>query len=387
MPSGKVYIVASSRTPVGSFMGELASLTAVELAVPLVTDITKEVPKTDVDQCYVGNVLSAGLGQNIADQIVRKAGCVCPAATINRVCGSGMMAIIEAYKSIKLGKAKLVVAGGTESMSNAPHTIALRAGKKFGDAAASDSLEHDGLTDASSGKSMGVLTEQTITEYGITREQLDEYARSSYTKARNAVADGCFDSEILPITIQTRKTTIEVSEDSEINNVADLGALSRLRPAFGGELTAGNSSKISDGACMLLLASEDYVRNTGIKPLAEILDYNMHADAPERFSVAPIASIRNMCIDNHIEIDDIDALEVNEAFAHVPICVNRELGIPYEKINIFGGAVAIGHPLGCSGARIVATLITVLDKHNKQLGCASLCNGGGGATSMLIKKV
>ena len=382
-----IYIINYKRTPIGSFLSTLSSLSIHELSLPLIKEVTKNIEKKDIKISYIGNVLSCGLGQNIARQITYNSGLSCPSITINRICSSGMQAIIEAYKSILLNESNIVLAGGIESMSNSPHYVNIRKGVKFGNIEYVDSMLIDGLTDPFDNKSMGTQTEELLTKKNITRKELDEYAKLSYQNARKAYKDKCFENEILPIHSSDKKGIIIINEDEEVNKVANLDKIYRLKSTFkdNGLLTPANSSKLSDGACMLLLANEKYVDDHQIKPLAKIIQYDLLVDNPTNSSICFIPSIKNICKKAKISIKDIDLFEINEAFSHMPIIAHRELGIPYEKINIYGGAISLGHPIGCSGARIVATLITALINKKLKIGCATICNGSGGATSLLIE--
>jgi acetyl-CoA C-acetyltransferase len=390
MNKKEIFIIDYKRTPIGNFLSNLSSLSAEELASSLINDLCKNIKKDDIDLLYLGNVLSSGLGQNIAGQVSFKNDINSPSITLNRVCSSGIQSIIEGYKSIYSGESNLVLVGGTESMTNSPYILnKLRTGNKFGNTSLVDTMLQDGLTDSFSGEHMGKLTEKVIDKYNLTRKELDDYAKLSYTRARSAFKDNKFINEIVNIEIKNRKNTIIVSEDEEVNKITDLNKLDQLKSVFGdnGKLTAGNSSKLSDGACMLLLASKDYIIKNNIKPIAKILDFDLSVGNPSDFSIVPITSIKHIFEKNNLTKDDIDYFEINEAFANVPILVNKELEVPYEKINIFGGAIAMGHPLGCSGARIVATLLTILQDKKSKIGLASICNGGGGATSVLIQNL
>jgi acetyl-CoA C-acetyltransferase len=384
-----IYIINYKRSPIGGFLGSLSSLSMLDISVKLVETITKDIKKDDIKMAYIGNVLSTGLGQNIARQITYKSGLSCPSISLNRICSSGMQAIIECYKSLLLDETNIALAGGVESMSNSPHYINIRNGVKFGNINYLDTMLIDGLTDPFDNITMGQQTEKLLERYNITRSELDEYAKVSYQNARYAYHNNNFNNEILPIELNYKKQQIIIKEDEEVNKVKDLDKITKLKPAFikNGLLTSGNSSKLSDGACMFLLANEKYVKNNEVKPIAMIIAYDLFVGEPINTTICIIPSIKNICKKANISIEDIDLFEINEAFSHIPIIANRELGIPYKKINIYGGAISMGHPLGCSGARIVATLITSLINKNLKLGCATLCNGSGGATSLLVKIV
>lgn len=385
----EVFIIKYKRTPIGSFLSNLKDLSTVQLASCLINETCIDIDKKDIDIAYIGNVLSAGSGQNIARQIIYTNGIDSPSMTINRVCGSGMQSIIEGYKSIITNESELVLVGGAESMSNSPYlSTAVRKGNKFGNLDLIDSMLYDGLTDPFSKKHMGQLTEEKIEELNMSRKSLDLYAKQSYTKARKAVIENKFDDEIVAVEVNDKKKTI-VEKDEEVNKIVDLSKLDTLKSVFksNGRITAGNASKLSDGACLMLLASKDYIVKKNITPIAKILDYDLSVGSPQDFSIVPVKSIEKLLIKNNFKENDIDYFEINEAFANVPITVHQDLKISYDKINIFGGAISLGHPLGCSGARIVATLLTILRDKNGKRGLASICNGGGGATSLLIELV
>jgi acetyl-CoA C-acetyltransferase len=390
MERKEVFIIKYKRTPIGSFLSNLSSLSAEELASKLIDNLCQNINKEQIEKIYIGNVLSSGLGQNLARQIGYKNGINAPSITLNRVCGSGIQSIIEGYKSILVGENDLVLVGGTESMSNSPYLInKLRKGNKFGNTDLIDSMIIDGLTDPFSGDHMGELTEKVINNCNLTKIELDDYAKMSYNRARDAYKNNKFKDEIVNIEIKDRKNTIIISEDEEVNKINDLKKLDKLKPVFkkDGTITVGNSSKLSDGACLLLLASKEYIEKNNIKPIAKIIDYNLSVGNPEEFSLIPLKSIENILKKNNLNIGNIDYFELNEAFANVPIMVNKKLNISFDKINIFGGAISMGHPLGCSGARIVSTLMTILQDTKTNLGLASICNGGGGATSLLIQNL
>lgn len=389
-----IFIINYKRTPICGFLSQLSSLSAVELGCLLVNEITKDINKEDIKVAYIGNVLSSGLGQNIAKQITYNCDIHCPSITINRVCSSGLQSIIEGYKSILLNETELALVGGTESMSNSPYlTNKIRQGNKYGNIELLDSMLLDGLIDPFTKKHMGELTEDLIedlsVEYNLNKNEFDEYAKQSYVNAREALIKEYFNDEILSINMNNKGNIIHIKNDEEINKNPDLHKINKLNPVFkkNGLLTAGNSSKISDGSCMMLLASEEYIKKHNIKPIARIINYSLTSDEPKKFSITPVKSIKDICIKQKINIDDIDFFEINEAFPIVPIMCSKLLNIPYNKINVFGGAIALGHPLGCSGARILGTLMNILKIKKGKIGCASICNGGGGATSMLIELI
>lgn len=383
-----VYIIEAKRTPIGSFLSKLSSLTSLDLLKECTKYMFNNVNKEDIDEIYIGNVLSSGEGQNIAGQLGNIINKNAPSITINRVCGSGLISIINGIKSIKLGDADCVLVGGVESMSNTPFLLKNRNGKKYGNIELIDSILNDGLIDYPTNKHMGELTELLCSKHNITREDQDKYTSLSYSRARDAALKKKFKNEIIPIHINLNKEKTICDEDEEINKVLDLDKLYKLKPVFdkNGTITAGNASKLSDGASLMIIASEKYVKTNNIKPLAKIIGYNMYENESELFSIAPIKSIENICHKYSCNINNIDCFEINEAFSICPIMCHNELNIPYNKINIYGGSISLGHPIGCSGARIVTTLVNILINENKNLGCASICNGGGGATSILIEK-
>jgi len=385
--NSNIYIIEAKRTPIGSFLSKLSSLQSIDLLKECIKDMFNIVKKEDIDEIYIGNVLSSGEGQNIAGQLGNIINKNAPSITINKVCGSGMVSIINGIKSIKLGDANCVLVGGVESMSNTPFLLKNRNSKKYGNLDLLDSIIHDGLTDYSTNKHMGELTEILCSKYNINREEQDKYTRLSYTRARYAALNKKYKNEITPIYIDLNKEKILYEEDEEINKVLDLNKLYNLKPVFdkNGTITAGNASKLSDGAALLILASEKYIKDNNIKPLAKIIGYNMYEDESELFPVAPVQSIKNLCNKYSYNFDDIDYYEINEAFSICPIICHNELNITYDKINIYGGSISLGHPIGSTGARIVTTLVNILINENKKLGCASICNGGGGATSILIE--
>ena len=386
----KAYILDYRRTPVGGYLSNLSKLSALDLGRLTVENLVMNFDKNLIEKGYVGNVLSAGLGQNIGRQIFYSSGINIPAITLSNVCGSGMQAIIEGTKSIMVGENDCVIAGGVESMSNSPYLQKdIRVGNKYGNIELIDSMLHDGLTDAYTKEHMGKLTENLAEKLEISRKEQDEYAKKSYEKARNAWNNKKFSDEVFPITIKDRKKDILITTDEEVNKVEDLNKLDNLKTVFkkNGTITAGNASTLSDGACFLILVSEKFLEENNLKAKAEIIDFNLISGLPEEFPIIPIDSINKLCSKHNIKPNDIDYFEINEAFAVVPIMCHRNLNIPYDKINVYGGAIALGHPIGCSGSRIVATLLNILRNENKSLGCASICNGGGGATSLLIKNV
>ena len=388
-----VYIVAAKRTPIGSFGGKFAGLSATELGAKAIQGAmaAANIAKDQVDAVYMGNVVSANLGQAPARQAAVGAGIDYAArcTTVNKVCASGMKAIALGYQDIVLGDAHVVVSGGMESMSNIPfYASKMRWGAKYGHSEFLDGLQKDGLTDAYSLTPMGTCADATATKYEISREDQDRYAIQSYTRAKEATESGRFFQEIIPISLpQKGKDDLIVSEDEEFRNV-NFDKIPGLRAAFSkdGTVTAANASTINDGATALILCDEDYLKAHNLKPLAKILAYGEAEHEPEWFTTAPVKAAAVALKKANLAISDIDFFEVNEAFAVVTMAFNKAYDLPESKVNINGGAVAIGHPLGCSGARIVCTLIHVLEQQNAKLGLAAICNGGGGASAIIIEK-
>jgi len=387
-----IYIIAAKRTPIGSLLGNLSSKSAIQLAVLCNNELFSNIiiNRTKITKTIYGNVLSSGLGQNISRQIAINSGlseeCICK--TINRVCGSSMEAIFEGIRSIKLGEDDLVLVGGTESMSNAPFiNNDIRKGKKYGDINFRDSLLCDGLIDSFNKIHMGEIAENISKKYDVSKKELDDYALLSYKRSRNAYKLNKFNNELVNIEITDRRNKIIIKEDEEVNKILDTSKIYNLKSSFQekGVITAGNASKLSDGACSILLANKKILDEYKIEPLCEIIDYNSFSQSPLNFMVSPVFSINNILKNNNLSTYNIDLYEINEAFATVPIIASKELKIDVDKININGGAISLGHPIGCSGARIVVTLINNLYDTKKNIGCASICIGGGGAASILIK--
>ncbi|TPX56044.1 hypothetical protein PhCBS80983_g04847 [Powellomyces hirtus] len=390
----EVYIAAAVRTPMGSFGGSLASLSAIQLGSIAIKGALEKanIPAAKVDEVFFGNVLSAGLGQNPARQAALGAGLpnTVPCTTVNKVCASGMKAVIFAAQSILLGNADMVVAGGMESMSNTPYYLPQqRFGSKYGNQQILDGIVKDGLTDPYDQTLMGVAAELCAKEHNISREAQDDYAIQSYTKAQEATQSGAFANEIIPVQIPGARgkpgKTVTVDDEQANLNVEKLRA---MKPAFqpvGGTVTAPNSSPLNDGAACIILVSGTLLAELNLTPLARIRGWGDAAREPERFTIAPTLAIPKAIKHAGLSIDDIDTFEINEAFSVVAIANQRNLKIEPSKINRFGGAVALGHPLGCSGARIIATLINSLKQNGGKLGCAGICNGGGGASALVIE--
>ena len=388
----KIYIVAAKRTPIGSFLGELSSLSASELGSVAIKGAIEEanLHPEFIEEVYFGNVLSAGLGQAPARQAAIKGGIKedTPCTTINKVCSSGLKSIMIAAQQIKVGDGGIVLAGGMESMSNTPHYLYQRAGQKLGDVKLKDGLVFDGLTDSFNHQHMGVAAELCAKTFEITREQQDEYAIQSYKRATDSWNKGKFRKEISPVPVVGRKgeTTI-VSTDEEFSKV-DFKKIPKLQPVFekNGTVTAANASTLNDGAAAVILVNEEKLQEYNLKPLAEIIAFGDAAQEPEWFTTAPAKAIPLVLKKAGLSIADIDYFEINEAFSVVALANIMELGLDADKVNVYGGAVSIGHPLGCSGARILTTLVNVLRQEDGTYGMAAICNGGGGASAMIIKK-
>ncbi|ANB12008.1 acetyl-CoA C-acetyltransferase [Sugiyamaella lignohabitans] len=391
-----VYIVAASRTPIGSLLGSLASQTYVDLGAHAVKSALAKVPEIEpsaVEEIVFGNVYSANVGQAPARQVALKAGLseATVATTINKVCASGLKAVIIGAQTILTGTADIVVAGGAESMSNVPHYLPSgRTGTKFGGATIVDGLQRDGLQDAYDGQAMGMAGEDTAAEHKISREEQDEYAINSYKRAQKAHADGKFKAEISPVELPGArgKPGVTVSVDEEVARL-DEGRLKSARPVFksDGSLTAPNSSPINDGAAAVILVSEQKVKELNLKPIAKILGWGDAAQAPIKFPTSPSLAVPKALKHANVAIEDVDFFEFNEAFSVVGVANSKILQLDPSKVNIYGGAVAIGHPLGASGARILVTLTSVLAQENGKIGVAAICNGGGGASAIVIERV
>ncbi|AIL44676.1 acetyl-CoA C-acyltransferase [Elizabethkingia anophelis] len=387
-----VFIVAAKRTPVGGLLGSLASYTATQLGALVIKAIYNEmqIPESAIDSVYLGNVLSAGVGQSPARQAARFAGVPDDkdATTINKVCAAGMKAVVFGAQQIQLGIDNVVLAGGMESMSNTPHYAYMRNGNKFGHATLTDGMIKDGLWDVYHDFHMGNAAEIGIRHFGFTREQLDNFALNSYKRAQEATQKGKFSNEIVPVPVRYKKEESLFVEDEDIYKVIP-EKMASLPSVFekDGLLTAANSSNLNDGASVLLLASEGAVAKYNLKPLAKIIGYADAAQAPEWFTTTPAVAIPKALKKAGLELEDIDYYEINEAYASVILSMQELLGISPDKINVYGGAVAIGHPIGASGARILTTLTHVLQQENGKYGVAAICNGGGGATAIVIEKM
>ena len=389
----KVVIVGASRTPMGGFHGEMSQATAPELGGSAIKGAIENagVKNESIDEVIMGNVLSAGQGQAPARQASFKAGLSenVPAVTLNKMCGSGLKSVIYAHDQIKAGTSDLVAAGGMESMTNAPYlSPKMRAGARVGHHQMYDHMFLDGLEDAyEPGRLMGTFAEDTAELFQFTREQQDEYAIGSLNNALSAQKENAFDKEISPVTIKTRKGDITITEDEQPRN-AQPEKIPNLKPAFkkDGTVTAANSSSISDGAAALLISSEERANELSLPVRATILGHTVHAHQPGMFTTAPIPAAKKLLERVGWSTDEVDLWEVNEAFAVVPMGFMKELNIPREKINVNGGACALGHPIGASGARILVTLLNALEKRNLKKGVAAICLGGGEGLAMAIER-
>ena len=386
-----VVIVGAKRTAIGSMLGQFTGVPTPTLGATAIGGALEHagVAPDQVDEVIMGCVLPAGLGQAPARQASRAAGIPDGAGctTINKVCGSGMKAIMLAHDLIKAGSATVAVAGGMESMTNAPHLLnGSRTGIRYGTAEFLDHMAWDGLTNPYDGKAMGVFAEGTVEKYGFTREEQDAYATESVRRAQAAQQSGAFAGEIVPVTVATRKGEVVVDKDEQPGK-SDVAKIPSLRPAFkkDGTVTAATSSSISDGAAATVLMSADEADRRGLKSIARIVAHAGHAQAPEWFTTAPVKAISNVLDKAGWKVDEVDLFEVNEAFAVVAMAPMKDLGVPHDKLNVNGGAVALGHPIGASGARLVVTLLHALKARGGRRGVASLCIGGGEATAIAVE--
>ncbi|MDD2737241.1 MAG: thiolase family protein [Desulfuromonadaceae bacterium] len=389
----EVYVVESLRTPLGSFGGVLADVEAPRLAATVIKGLLERTGLSAdvIDEVIIGQVLAGGTGQAPARQAMRYADLPdsVPALTINKICGSGLKALMLGVGSIRLGDAEVVLAGGMENMSLAPYLLPKgRNGYRMGNGELLDLMIHDGLLDPYSNKHMGVIAEATAEKFGLTREEQDAFALNSYTKARKAVKDGIFADEIVPVVKKGKQGDVVIGEDEEPFK-GDPAKLTGLRAAFKkeGTITAGNASTLNDGAGMTLLASAEAVKKYGMKPKARLVAYATNSMHPDQFAEAPVGAIEKACAKAGLQIGDIDLFEINEAFAAVTILAIKTLGIDPEKVNVNGGAVAIGHPLGASGARLAATLVRELHKRKLRYGLATLCIGGGESVAVIFERI
>lgn len=386
-----VVIVSAVRTPLGSFMGSLSNFSSVQLGVFALKGALSKInlDKNLIDEVIIGHVLQSGCGQAPAKQIAMGSELKndIPCSSVNKVCSSGMKAVILAAQSIQLGINDIVVAGGVESMSNAPHYLNLRKASKYGNTNTIDGLMIDGLTDVYSNESMGVLADNCSSAYKISREAQDNYAIASYNRSINSSKNDLFTNEIIPIHYEDKRgNKIEIKNDEQISKVS-FEKIPKLKPAFtkNGTATAANSSPISDGASILILMNKQKAIDLKIDSIAEIIGFDDSSISPDLFTIAPSKSIENLISKTETNLNEIDLFEINEAFSMVPLVNMNKLSINHEKVNINGGAVSLGHPLGCSGARILTTLIHCLHQKNLKSGVAAICNGGGGASSIQIK--
>ncbi len=389
MHSDSVVIVAAKRTPMGSFNGGLSAVTATELGAVAIGAACDSVDVNIIDEVIMGCVLPAGLGQSPARQASLKAGLPLGAGvtTINKVCGSGLKAVMMANDLIKAGSAEVVLAGGMESMSNAPYMLPkARTGYRMGHGQVLDHMMMDGLENAYDGKAMGCFAQSTADDEGITREKMDEFALSSLSKASAAIESGAFKNEIAPVTVSSRKGDVVVDTD-EGPGSARPDKIPQLRPAFkkDGTVTAANSSSISDGAAALLVMSEAKAKELGMQPLARVVAHATNSIEPENFTVAPVGAVEKVLQKANWNKDDVDLFEINEAFAMVTMLAISKLGLDEAKVNVNGGACALGHPIGASGARILVTLLHALKTKNLSKGLATLCIGGGEAVALAVE--
>ncbi|AMC01032.1 acetyl-CoA C-acetyltransferase [Aerococcus viridans] len=389
----EVVIVAAKRSAIGKFGGQFKGISAVELGVEVLKETLASIDldPTKVEQVILGNVLSAGLGQNVARQVALKSGLSneSTAVTINQVCGSGLRTVMMGAQAIMLGDADIVVAGGTENMTRAPYVVdSARWGQRMGNGQMIDTMLHDGLTDAFSNDAMGITAENIADQYGISREAQDEFAAASQVKAVAAKEADRFAEEIVPVTIQQKNGTQVVAEDEGPRSGITAKRLGKLQPAFKeeGTVTAGNSSSINDGAAMLVLMSKRKADELGLKPMVSIASYATGGVDPSIMGTGPIPTTIKALEKANITAGDLDLIEANEAFASQALCVTTSLELPAEKVNVNGGAIALGHPIGASGARILVTLIHEMQKRQSVYGLATLCVGGGQGVSVIVKQ-
>lgn len=385
------YLVYAGRTAIGKFQGCFAQTPAPQLGASLVRDAVRQtqLDPAHFDEIVMGQVLTAGVGQAPARQTALLAGLphsVC-ATTVNRVCGSGLKAVMLADQALRLGEARLILAGGQENMTLAPHLLPQsRVGYRFGAVELKDHMQWDGLWDPYDQVPMGHCGELCAREYHFSREQQDAFALQSYQRAQQAQAKGLFRAEIVPVSVRVGKNTLDIAADEEPGSV-DLARLASLRPAFAadGTVTAGNASSINDGAALVVLASAQALQQEGLKPLARIVAQASHAQAPSWFTTAPIVCIRKVLAKAQLNLSDIDLFEINEAFAVVTMAAIHELGLDPEKVNVHGGAVALGHPIGASGTRVLVSLVHALRARGAKRGLATLCIGGGEASAVIVE--
>ena len=393
MASEDVVILSAARTPMGGFQGDLSGMSATELGAAAIKAAVERagIQPGDVDETLMGNVLNAGLGQAPARQASLGAGIpnTAPCTTVSKVCGSGMKAVMIASDQLALGHADILVAGGMESMTNSPYLLPkARGGYRMGHGEIKDHMFLDGLEDAYEHRSMGTFGEDAARHYQFTRSDQDAYAIESLKRSQRAISDGSFKDEIAPVTVQTRKGDVVVAIDEQPGK-ADPAKIPNLKPAFGkdGTITAASSASISDGAAALVLARAEVAKEKGLKPIARIVAQASNAHEPKWFTTAPVGAIKKVMELAKWSKDDVDLFEINEAFANVPMIAMRDLGLDHAKVNVTGGATALGHPIGASGARIIVTLLNALKARGKKRGIASLCIGGGEATAVAVELV
>ena len=388
----KIVIVSAARTPIGSFMGALSTVTAPHLGAAAIKGALEKInlDVNLVDEVIMGNVIQAGVGQAPARQAALYAGLPNSviATTVNKVCASGMKAVMQGAQAIMAGDAEIIVAGGMENMSLIPHYVHMRNGVKFGPTSLLDGMQKDGLVDAYDNNAMGVSADLCASEYKITREAQDAFAIQSYERSTKAWEAGKFDNEVVPVAVpQRRGEPIMVTKDEEFTNVK-LDKIPSLNAVFtkDGTVTAANASTINDGAAAVVIMSEEKAQSLGLKPLAYIKSYADAAQEPKWFTTAPAKALPKALAKVGLTVKDVDFFEFNEAFAVVGLANAQILGLDNDKINVNGGAVSLGHPLGCSGVRIIVTLINVLEQNNAKIGAAAICNGGGGASAIVIER-
>lgn len=388
----EVFIVSAKRTPIGGFMGSLAGFSASELGAAAIRAAYEHVGllPTDIESVYMGNVLTAGVGQSPARQASRFAGIADAAdcTTVGKVCAAGMKAVISGAQQIQLGLEHTVITGGMESMSNAPHYVSLRKPVKLGPVAFTDAILKDGLTDAYNQLHMGNAAEKCVRKFQLTREQQDAYAIESYRRAVAATQSGKFRNEIVGVSVNQKSGTLMITEDEDIYKLVP-EKIGTLEPAFesGGTITAANASNLNDAGAAILLVSEEMLREKGLKPLARIVSYADAAQEPDWFTTSPALAIPKALARAKMTLDQMDLFEINEAYAAVVLANQQLLNLDPAKINPYGGAVAMGHPIGASGARIICTLVSALQQERKKYGVAAICNGGGGASAIVLENL
>lgn len=390
--SEAIYIVSAARTPIGAFQGAFSTTSATELGAAAIRSAVEcaKISAQEVSEVIMGQVLQAGTGQAPARQAALAAGLPSstPCTTINKVCGSGLKTAMLGFDMIRLGEAEIVVAGGMENMSLSPHLLPnSRAGYRMGSIKVIDSMLSEGLMSPFDNQHMGNYAELCAKEYSLSREEQDAFARLSYEKAQNSQSKGFFKNEICPVEVSHRKNTVSIDEDEEPGR-ARFDKIPSLRPAFDkdGTITAANASKINDGAAALVLASQSAVDKHQLKPLAKILGHATFAQNPKWFTTAPVGAVKKLMEKTARELNSIDLFEINEAFSVVTMSAMKELGIPEDRVNVNGGAVALGHPIGASGSRILTTLVHALHTHDKNLGLSTICLGGGEGIAMMVER-